>query len=216
MDHHVVTQQTYASRTTGNALGNQTTGHFTHIRHLEDVLNVRIANEVLFDFRRKQATCGCFDVIYQIIDDRVITDLNTLLVRHVTCGSICTDVKTKDRRTRRFGKADVRFSDRTNTRVKYTNTDFFVADFVHRLADRFGRTLNVSFYNNWQLSHGLVCFGICHQLLKRRCSTSGRTFVFRRLSTIFRDFTGLRFGFSHVKHVTSFGCAVKTQNLNRN
>ena len=90
------------------------------------------------DFVAEQATCSRFYIVNHVIDDRVISDLDTLLVGGGTGRRIGTDVETDNRCVRRFGQTDVSVGDGTNARMQNPYTNFVIADFFHRLKNRFG------------------------------------------------------------------------------
>ena len=87
-----------------------------------------------------------------------------------------TDVEADDRSPRRFGKADVGFAYRANAGVQHAYADFFVANFFHRLNDRFGRALHVGLDQDRQFRDVLVVLGLGHQLFKCRRGASGSAF----------------------------------------
>ena len=95
------------------------------------------------------------------------------------------------------------------------HADFIIADFRHRLHNRFCRPLNIGFQQNGQLADVFIGLRIGHELFQScRCTESG-TFIFGGLSTIFCNFTRLCFGFNHIQNVTRFRCAVQAENFNR-
>src|SRR6056297_818811 len=216
VDHDVVAQQAYTGGPAGYAFGHQTPSHVSDARHLEHFLDLGIADEVFADLGPQKARCSGFHIVNQVVDDRVIADLDTFLVRGLASGRIGAHVEADDRGARRFGKADIGFGDRADAVMQHANADLVVADLFQRLDDGLGRPLNVGFHHDLKLGHVLVGLGVRQKLIERGGSTGSGTFVLGGLLAVFRDLARLRLGIDHVQHVAGLGCAVQAQNLDRN
>ena len=215
MDHNIVAQEAHTGRATCNAFGDQTAGNLANASNLEDLFDLGIADELFANFRAQKARSRSFHVIDEIVNHAVIADFDTLLVGAAARGRIGTNVKAKDRRARCLGKADIRFSDRTNPRVQHAHANLVVADLFHRLNDRLGRALNVGFDDNRHFLDVLILLGLGQKLFQRGARTDSGALLFGGAFAVFRDFACLRLGVDHVKNIARFGCTVQTQNLDR-
>ena len=216
VDYHIVAQQTHTSRAAGDALGNQTASHFANPRHFEHFFDFRVANKVFTNLGAQQSAGGGFHVIHQIIDHRIIANLDAFLIGRSARRGVGPHVKAHHWRPRGFGQTNITFRDRTHTGVQHPYPHLIITYFFHRLDNCLGRPLHIGLDQNRQLTEVFILLSLRHKLLECGSSSRSGTFVFCRIRAIFRNFAGLRLGVDDIQHISRFGCAIQAQNLDRN
>ncbi len=114
MDDHAVADQAHLRATLDLAFRYTATGNLADLRDIEDLLYLRIAKEDFTHCRREQTGHGRLNVIYQIVDNVVVADLDTITLRVGLCLSISTHVEPDDHGACSIRKPDVAFVDRAN------------------------------------------------------------------------------------------------------
>jgi len=133
VDHHVVAEQAHPGGAPGDAFGDLAAGDLANPGDLEHFLDPGVADKVLLDLRAEQARGGLFHVIDQVVDDRVVADLDPLLVRALARRGISADVEADDRGAGGIRQGHVRFGDGADPRVQHADADLLVADLLQRL-----------------------------------------------------------------------------------
>ena len=78
VDHDVVAQQADLGTTANDTFGDHAAADLAHLGDIEDFANLRIAEELLLERRRKQALERLLHVVDDVIDDRVVADLDAI------------------------------------------------------------------------------------------------------------------------------------------
>src|SRR6056297_1290693 len=215
VDHDVVAQQTDPGVAPGHALGDLAARDLADARDLEDLLDLRIADEGLPHLGLQQTRRRRLHVVHQVVDHRIIADFHTLLVRGLARRGVGPDVEADHRHVTRLGEADIGLRDRADARMHDPHPHVLVADLLQRLDDRLGRALNVRLHQHRQLGHVLVGLRLRQQLVQRRAGARGRLLLLRLALTIVGDLARLGLAVDDVQHVAGLGRALQAQHLDR-
>ena len=96
----------------------------------------QMSQEAFAQFRLQHARQHVADVVQQIVDDRVIADVDMVAPRHFARLRIGTDVEADDHAARSTGQRDIALVDATHGRMQDTDLDLVVADLAQRLDHR--------------------------------------------------------------------------------
>ena len=110
---------------------------------LEDLADLCVPKHLFADVRREQALDSLLDVIDNVIDNLVVTNLNALVLgKHSPLG-VGDNIEADDDRLRCLGKQDVRFGNPANCLVNHANLDLFVADLLDLRFEHIDRALHI-------------------------------------------------------------------------
>src|SRR5579864_6875982 len=145
------------------AVGHQAAGDRPRLRRLEDLLHARGPQARFLERRLEQAGHGLLDLVRDVVDDRVLADVDLLAIRHALRVAIRLHVEADDDGTRGRREQHVRLVDGADAGVDDADLDAVVAQLRERVGQHFGRSLHVGFDDDREILHG--AFG--HLLLKR-------------------------------------------------
>src|SRR5690606_13346465 len=159
---------------------------------------------------------GLLNVVHEIVDDVVVTDLDAVLISCRACLLVGTDVEAEDDCTRGLCQRNIALGDRTSARMDDACTHFVGAELVERDVDRFDRTLHVTLDDERELleTRGLQ---LRHHLLERTALTSlacNGLFTGKTL-TVVRNLARLRLVLDYGEAVTSLRRSLKAEDLDR-
>ncbi len=103
----------------------------------------RIAEEGFAQSGRQQARHRLLDVVHQVVDDVVVTDLDAFALGGGARLAIGADIEAQDHGTRRRGQLHIRFADAADAIMHDAGADLIVADLLQGLDDSLRRTLHV-------------------------------------------------------------------------
>ena len=83
MDNDIVTQQADFCTAFDQPFGNHTAGNFAHPGNIKDIADFGITENLLFEFGRQHAFQTFLHVIGHIVDNRIITNINTVATGHI-------------------------------------------------------------------------------------------------------------------------------------
>ena len=95
------------------------------------------------------------------------------------------------------------------------NPDLVIADFFHRLNDRFGRPLHIRLHQNRQFGDIFICFGFCQKLIQCHTCTGSGLLILGDFGTIIGDLAGFALIRNHMQDITGLWRAVQAENLDR-
>ena len=98
MDHGVVADQAHFGPAFDLPFGDTTAGNLADLGNVEHFQDLRIAEEGFVQLRIKHPRQGALNVVNEVIDYRIIADLNPLALRFITGLLVRADVKSDDRR----------------------------------------------------------------------------------------------------------------------
>jgi hypothetical protein len=98
-------------------------GDGTDARHPEDLADLSLTRDDLFELRSEQADHGPLDVLDDLVDDLVGPDLHALGVGHLPSLAVRADVEADDRGVGRGGQRDVVLGDAADGAVHERRLD---------------------------------------------------------------------------------------------
>src|SRR5690606_33110609 len=131
-DHHVIAQDANRAITVQRTLDHHTTGHGTELGRAEHVAHFGNAEDFLAFFRRQQTAHGVLHVVDQLIDDRVVTQVDTFALAQALGSGIGTHVEAQQYRAGGHRQVDVGFVDRTDTTGNDIDLHFVRAQVAQR------------------------------------------------------------------------------------
>ena len=145
--------------TADHALDHQAAGHRAELGAAEHVADFGGADDFLADLHPEQAGCDLLHLIDHIVDDREVTQIQTIGIDHPARRCIRAHIEADDsgagcRRQRRVG-----FGDAAHAGGDHVDRDHVVGQRAQRLAQRLGRTLHIGLDD--QRQH-LFCAALPH------------------------------------------------------
>src|SRR5690606_39720889 len=113
-DHHVIAQHANRTVTVQRALDHHATSHGTELGRAEHIAHVGNAKDFLALFRRQHTAHGLLHVVDQLIDDRVVTQVDTFALAQALGSGIGTHVEAEQYRAGGHRQVDVGFVDRAD------------------------------------------------------------------------------------------------------
>src|SRR5207248_3329254 len=153
-------------------------------------------------------------VIDDIVDDRVITDLDSIALRQIAGLWVGAHIEADDDRVRRLGEDHVALVDPTDRRVQYPHCDLVGRQLFERADDRFERALYVGFDDDRQLLRD-ARGDLREHLLEGAARTGHGGRVAPAALTEVGDFAGAALALDHDEIVAGKRNAVKPQYLDR-
>src|SRR6185312_5058420 len=102
LDDDVVAQDTHFGALAHNAFGYTAAGDLADLGDVKHLQHFGVAEEGFAIDRREHARHHAFDVVNQIVDDRVVTDFHAFALGQIARFLRSADVEADDRRARRF------------------------------------------------------------------------------------------------------------------
>ncbi len=99
-DHHIVAQQAQAGTATHHARGDHTACNRANFRGAEDLANLGHADDFLFPVWRQHAADSRFNIIDSVVDDVVVTDVDTIAFSQFARTNIGAGVEAENDRFR--------------------------------------------------------------------------------------------------------------------
>ena len=93
---------------------------------LEDLPDLRMADDLLFEYRIKHSLHCALDIFDRLIDDVIASDIDVLCFCLALCLGIGLNVESDDDRIGCTRKVDIRFIDRTYAAVDNLNDNFLI------------------------------------------------------------------------------------------
>ena len=154
-------------------------------------------------------------VVDEVVDDRVVADLDALLVRRLARRRVGADVEADDRRARGLGQRHVRLGDGAHARVQHADAHLVGRELLQRLHDRLGRALHVGLDHDGQLLDVLVGLGLGEELVERRRRAHRRAPVAGEPLAVAGDLARLGLVVDDVEDVARLGRAAEAEHLDR-
>src|SRR6056297_3179089 len=171
VNDNVVADQAYFGTTLDAAISDETTCDLADLRDVKDFPDFSVAEE---DFPKgwiKHAGHGLLHIINEIVNDIVVTDLDTITVR---CGlrlHVGTYVEADHNRIRGGSKRNIRFRDATNGRMHESRLNLVGRQLAKRAGDGFDRTLHIAFNDERKLLVAVLT-KLRHHLFERTSGSS--------------------------------------------
>ena len=169
---------------------------------------------MLLDFRRQHARQQALQVVGQLVDHRIIADVDPFLVRQVARLLIGPDVEADDDRVRRLSQRDVRFGDAADAAVQEAYLHLVGRQRLRRADDRLERALHIRLDNRGKFRGRALLDGRQH-LLERAAAGGGGAGVANLPLAESGDVPGARFRIGDGEFVASLRCALQAQHLHR-
>src|SRR5689334_8687787 len=139
VDHHVVAQQAHPGAALDHAFGDHAAGDLADLGDLEDFADFRVTQEALAQRGRKHAGKGGLHVIDDVVDDRVVADIDLVALGEFARLGIGAYIEADDEAARGAGQRHVGFIDAADGSMKDPRADFVGSHLLQRCHDRFQR-----------------------------------------------------------------------------
>src|SRR6056297_1443407 len=142
-DDRAVAQEAHL-RTAGDHTGSHVaTGDRADLRHTEDLAHLGFTGDLLFELGLEHADDGLLDVLEELVDDLVGTNLHFFLLGELSGLAVGTHVEADDRRVRGVRQGDVVLGDPTDRSMDEADVDLVAFESSQRLGDSFEGPLHV-------------------------------------------------------------------------
>src|SRR5690606_31815623 len=136
-DDHVVAQQADLRVATYNTVGDHTTCDFADARNAVDLADFDHPDHFFPFLGSKHAGQRVAYVVYGIVDDVVVTQVDAVVLGQLLRALFCAHVEADDDGIRGDGQVDVAFRDTTHGSVDHLHTHFVGGQLDQRLYQRF-------------------------------------------------------------------------------
>src|SRR5690606_22603709 len=210
----VIAQQTYLRAALDVAFGDQTAGNLADLLDIEDFANFRIAEKVLAERRRQHARKHRPHVIDDVIDHRVILDIDALKGCLITRLLVGAGIERDHYCARCSGKRNIRFGNPANARIEDLDRNLVGAEILERVGDGLRRALNVRLDDDRQLIHGAVLDRAEH-LFDGAARGCRDPLVLVKPLTVGGNLSRLILGFGDDEIIACRGCTLNTEYFDR-
>src|SRR4051794_31218411 len=168
LDHDgAVADQTHLGVAPQQAAGDHAAGDVADLGAAEDRADLRLAQGRLLELRLEHAPEGRLDLLDRLVDDRVVADLDALLLGHLRRLALRTDVEADDDRVGGGREVHVGLGDRTDTAVDDPQADLVAdVDLGERVLERLDRAGHVALEDEVELLALPLLHG-GHEVLER-------------------------------------------------
>src|SRR5690606_6905236 len=156
---------------------------------VERLQHLGVAQEGFALERRQHARKHALNVVQQVVNDRVVADLDAFTLSQFARLLRRTDVEAQDRRPGRLGQVDVALGDAAGAVHDHAGPHFVVAHLLQRGGDGFGRTLHVRLDEDRQLAD-LLRPELGHHVGQRQAAAGDLTLFTLHALTVFGQFAG--------------------------
>src|SRR5579875_752987 len=109
----------------------------------EDLAYLGVAQQIFLNSRRQEAREHLLHVVDDVVDDRVVADLQAVAPRELARLRIGADIEADDQCLRRCRQGDIRLVDAADPRVEHAYGDLVRRQALDRVDDRLDRPLDV-------------------------------------------------------------------------
>ena len=162
----------------------------------------------------KQTLHSCLDLIDDLIDDTVATNVNLISLCAVKSVSVGTNVKAADDSIRCCRKHNVALGNTADCRVNYRNLNFLIGKLKKRCLNRLNRACNVSLNNNIKRLN--ACRDLTEELVKVNSGVSRKNFLTESFSSLLRKVLRHSLVLNRIKLIACLRNVIKTDDLNGN
>src|SRR5208337_1698686 len=175
----------------------------------------RPADHVLFVYRLEHADYGAPDVIEELIDDIIVTNVHRFLLGQLLNLRIRSYIEADHDSIGGRSEHNVGFGDRTGTAVNDVDLDFGSRKLDQRINDCLQRTMDIGFDYKFKFLD-LAFLNLIEQVFESNLARSGKLLFPELEKPVLGDCSGLLFIGQNDKIVTRVGHPGKTENLDRN
>src|SRR3990167_4274404 len=214
-DHDVLTDDPDLGALADHAFGDLTAGDLADLADVEGLQNLGVAKEGFALDRGQHAREHAFDVVQQVVDDRVVADLDPFALGQGSRLGRGPDVEADDRRAGALGQHDVAFADRAGARQDDPRADLVGGHLVQRTDDRLGRTLHVGLDDQRQFFQLLV-LQLGHNVGHGSAGAHrGQRLLALQADAVLGQLAGAGLVLDHGERVARRGHAVQAEDLDR-
>ena len=151
MDDRVVAEQAHLRAALDHAIGNPATGNPADLGDVEGLQNARVAKVALAFLRLEQTAHQRLHVVHQLVDDRVVADVDAVALGAVARLCVGTDVEADHHGLRGAGQRDVGLGDTADALVQDVDLDLVGRQLLQGADDRLDRAVHVALDDDRQL-----------------------------------------------------------------
>ena len=107
MDHDIIADQPHIGAALDGPLGDFAARDVTDLGNLENLQDLRIAQHSLAQCRRQQAGHRFFNIVYEVVDDVVVANLDAGAFGRLARFLVGADIERDDRHARGFRECHV-------------------------------------------------------------------------------------------------------------
>ena len=153
MDHHAVAHQPHRGTAAHQPLGHIATGHLAQLADAEDLEDLGAAEENFALDRAQHAGQLRFDFVDQVVDDRVISDVDARATGELPRLDVGAHVEADHQRLRRGGEADVGFVDAADSGVQHIDLHILALEIFQAGGDRFRGAVGIGLDDDGEFGH---------------------------------------------------------------
>src|SRR5690606_23773723 len=211
-DDHVVTQHADRTVAVHHALKDHAARDRTEFRRAEHVAHFGDTQNVLANIAAEHAGQGFLDVLDDVVDHVVVTQIQTFLLDDPACAGVGPHVEAEQHRIGRQRQVGIAFGDTTDAAANDAHLHFIVTQAAERALQGFQRTADIGFEDDIErlllfLPHAL------EDVFQLAGVGTGELDLAELALTEQGHFTGLLLVAQHAELVTGLGRTVQAENL---